>query len=316
MRFWLFAAAISLSAFAAVALAASLAVTWMAPAIARRLERYSPASRAAILFRVRMVPAALAVLVAFGMALPIFAAYEPRETDETLARTLLALAAAGLAVVGCGIWRAGAAWQATARVRRAWERTGRTVNGFGSALPVFAIDEPYPTVAVVGIARPALFISERVLRECTAGEIDAMLRHEAAHVAVRDNLKRFLLRACPDVVLTGGALDRAWSAAAEEAADAAAVAGRPASALELAGALIRVARLAPARPPALVSAFYLGGSIESRVRRLVSPQPASEPAPALGRGFVVGAAFGLATLIAVSAPLLHRLMERVVSQLP
>ena len=64
-------------------------------------------------------------------------------------------------------------------------------------------------------------------------------------------------------------LDRAWSRAAEEAADAVAVAGNPGFALELAQALIRVARLAPTpQAPALASAFYLGGSIESRVRRL------------------------------------------------
>ena len=154
-----------------------------------------------------------------------------------------------------------------------------------------------------------------MLRECTFEEVGVMLRHEAAHVTVRDNLKRFLIRACPDVMSSGGAIERAWSSAAEEAADAAAIAAHPADALELAEALIRVARLAAPRTPELASAFYLGGSIESRVRRLMSPHQAIEAKTSFG-GVLLGASAGLAALLYAGAPLLHQAMELVVRRLP
>ncbi len=316
MRFWLFTIAITLSSFAIVAVVMSLLISFASAAIARGLDRYSPQSRAKTLFRVRMLPVVTASFVAFGIALPVFVIYEPRDSDEALARTLVVLGAAGAALVVRGLCRALASWRVTNDVRREWLSRARPIPGIRSPLPLFAIDEPFPTVAVVGITDPMLFVSERVLRECTADEVGVMLRHEAAHVTVRDNLKRFLIRASPDVVSAGGAIDRAWSSAAEEAADAAAIAGRPADAFELAEALIRVARLAAPRTPELASAFYPGGSIESRVRRLMSPEPAPDAPVAFGGMLLLGAAAAFVALVFAGAPVLHQAIELVVSRLP
>jgi beta-lactamase regulating signal transducer with metallopeptidase domain len=180
---------------------------------------------------------------------------------------------------------------------------------------VFAIEDAFPTVAVVGVARPALFIAERVLRECPDDEVRAMLHHECAHVAKRDNLKRFLLRACPDFV--GGGLDRAWARAAEEAADAAVAARNPRSSLELAQALIHVARLAPApEAPALASAFYRGGSIESRVRRLIQPEIPEPAQHGAARAIAVFAALSSGIGAIAAAPTIHRVVETLVHALP
>ena len=164
MRFWLFTAAITLSSFAIVAIVASLLISVASPAIARGLDRYSPRSRATALFRVRMLPVFLASIAAFGIALPVFVIYEPRDSDEALARTLVALGGAGAALVVRGLWRALSAWRATNHVRREWLSRARPVSEIPSSLPLFAIDEPFPTVAVVGITDPTLFVSERVLR--------------------------------------------------------------------------------------------------------------------------------------------------------
>jgi beta-lactamase regulating signal transducer with metallopeptidase domain len=317
MTYWMLAATIAFSVFAVTAAATSGLVAWLAPEAARRLERYSPASRAAMLFRIRMLPAALAALVAFGIAMPVFFWFEPRDTGESVSRTLLVLGLAGASLVLRGAWRAVSAWRATRRVLREWQSRGRRSDLFDAPLPVFVIEESFPTVAVVGIARPALFIAERVLRECTADEVNAMLLHECAHVTKRDNLKRFLIRACPDWLGSGTALDRAWTSAAEEAADAAAVVARPAFALELAQALIRVARLAPSpAAPELASAFYLGGSIESRVRRLVDPGPAPHAACPFGATALATAAVCAAATVALTAGHLHEFMETLVRQLP
>jgi beta-lactamase regulating signal transducer with metallopeptidase domain len=201
---------------------------------------------------------------------------------------------------------------------RVWLARGRRVDGFDAPMPVFAIEESFPTVAVVGFSHPVLFIAERVLRECTPDEVRAMVLHECAHVTYRDNLKRFLIRACPDVLRRNSALDRAWTSAAEEAADARAAGGDRAFALELAQALIRVARLAPcATTLEVASAFYLGGSIESRVRRLVEPADSlPDPSRALGCVLACTTAGLLGGLIVLGAPAIHQMMETAVRVLP
>jgi beta-lactamase regulating signal transducer with metallopeptidase domain len=216
--------------------------------------------------------------------------------------------------------RAFAAWSATSRTTRAWQRTGRRIDpltlGVETAIPVYAIDELFPMVAVVGIVRPVLFVSTRVLTECSADEVRAIIAHESAHVETRDNLKRFVLRACPDFVGVGDRLCRAWASAAEQAADLAAISARPGCALDLAQALIRVARLTAPVAPALASAFYPGGSIEVRVRRLVNP-PIETPAPVvLHSWMVVLAAVVLVACVASAAPAVHQAMEFAVRQLP
>jgi hypothetical protein len=320
MMYWAFAAAITLSCFAVVATLTSVLIAACAPGLARRLERYAPSARASLLFHLRVLPGACASVCAFGIALPIFLRYEPADTDETLARTLIVMAMAGGVLLARGAFRATAALRATAAVMRDWRARGRRLWSIDAPIPVFAIEESFPTVAVIGFSSPALFIAERVLRECSADEIRAMVLHECAHVTHRDNLKRFFIRACPDVLRAGSVLDRAWTSATEEAADARAAGGDPGSALELAQALIHVARLAPGRSTLEVaSAFYLGGSIESRIRRLVDPAGSlAHPAP-LGRLMVWSmslAAVGLASLIAVAAPAIHQFMETVVRVLP
>jgi Zn-dependent protease with chaperone function len=316
LTYWSTAAAIALSSFALVATVTSAVVALGGPRLARRLVRYAPASRAGLLFRLRVLPATLATVWAFGVALPIYLWFEPRDADETLARTLIVFALIGLSLLASGAWRAAAAWRATRLVRRGWQLRGRRLDVPGIPMPVFAIDESFPTVAVVGFSRPALFIAERLLRECSEDEVRAMLLHECAHVSSRDNFKRFMMRACPDFVRRGGALDLAWASAAEEAADATAVAARPSSAFDLAGALIRVARLAPRPfPPELASAFYLGGSIESRVRRLVDPNVAPEYTRPLGC-VMATAVLLLAGLVVLAAPTLHQVMEQAVRILP
>ena len=86
MKYWLFAATIVFSTFAIVSSLVSLAVARLAPLAAERLERYSAGSRAALLFRVRLLPAVLASIASLAIALPIFLIYEPGDSDESLHR--------------------------------------------------------------------------------------------------------------------------------------------------------------------------------------------------------------------------------------
>jgi len=320
MTFVLLAATAALASFAIVDTAASAALALTFRFAGGRLDRYSPSSRSAVIFRLRVLPALMAVICGFGISLPVFVAFEPFDTDEPVSRTLVVIAFAGLAVLCRAGWHAWAAWRDTLRVSRHWQGRGRRLDardiGVTTTLPVFAIDAAFPTVAVVGMVRPVLFVAERVLAECPMDEIRAMIAHESAHVSSCDNVKRFLLRGCPDLLGRRSAVTRAWSAAAEEAADAVAVGTRPGCALDLAQALIRVARLAPASVPELASSFYPGGDIERRVRRLIDPVQAPDVPVVLGRWLFWSAGFALVTASVLLAPTLHQVMEALVRIVP
>ena len=319
MTFVLLAAIAGFASFALVDAVCSAVLALTFERIGARLDRYSPASRSSLLFRLRLAPAAIALIAGFGVSLPIFVAFEPFDTDEAVSRTLVVVALAGVCVLARAGWRALAASRATRRVSREWQRLGRRIDpaslGVKAAFPVFAIDASFPLVAVVGITRPVLFVAERVLAECSGAQVRAMIAHECAHVDARDNLKRFLLGACPDLLRIGGRATRTWTSAAEEAADAAAAGARPGCALDLAHALIRVARLAPLPAPALASSFYPGGDIERRVRRLVDPVAAPD-VPATLTLTLASAVLALVAAALVLAPALHQVMEAVVRRVP
>ena len=259
------------------------------------------------------LPGAGAAVAGPAIALPTFVAFG-RSTRTSAAarddRSGVDWRGAARAERGADVRRG-----ATARTAAEWKRVGRPLTDLDARVPAYAIDVPYPIVAVVGILRPALFVAERVLAECSTGEVRAMIAHETSHIRTRDNARRFLLRACPDLVGDRSVLTRAWKDAAEEAADADA-ARTPAHALDLAQALIRVARLAPSCAPALASAFYSGGSIDARVRRLVNP-PAEAAVPVVLRGWVFGAAAAvLAGALVLAAPAIHQAMEAAVRLVP
>jgi hypothetical protein len=318
MTFALLAAVAAFTTFALVDAAVSALIALAFRRAGGLLDRYSAASRSALLFRLRVAPAVVAGVLGFAIALPIFVTFEPFDTDEPVSRTLVAIACVGVGTMLHGLWRAGSAWRATARVSRDWQHRGRRVEipGVDPSLSVFAVEAAFPTVAVVGLRRPVLFLAERVLAECSADEVRAMIAHECAHVDGCDNLKRLVLRACPDLLSRRSGVTRAWIAATEEAADEAAASSHPGRALDLAQALIHVARLAPLATPELASSFYPGGDIERRIRRLVDPVRAPEAPPMLGRAVVLSAAVAIGTVAVLFAPALHQLMEAVVRIVP
>jgi hypothetical protein len=96
---------------------------------------------------------------------------------------------------------------------------------------------------VTGFFRAKVFISSVVLEMLTPGELAAALAHEMAHVSFSDNLKQMLFGICtPPRWLEIESEKAAWVSASELAADDAAL-DRGASALDLAGALVKMARL-------------------------------------------------------------------------
>jgi len=315
MTYAVLAMAAALSAFGAAVIVLSIVGVLVSERAERALERYAPHVRAGLLFRLRVLPGIGAALFGFAIALPTFVAFEPFDTDEPLPRAMIVLSFFGAALLVRGAWRAYSAWRVTAGVAAEWKRTGRPLAGLDSPVPVYSIDVPSPIVAVAGVVRPTLFIAEGLLADCSNGEVRAMIAHEVSHIRTFDNARRLVLRACPDLFGDRSRLTRAWKDAAEEAADADAV-RTTTHALDLAQALIRVARLAPESAPALASAFYAGGGIDGRVRRLVAP-PVYDAVPVVLRGWVLAVAAALlAGAFVLGAPVIHQLMEAAVRLAP
>jgi beta-lactamase regulating signal transducer with metallopeptidase domain len=126
----------------------------------------------------------------------------------------------------------------------------------------------------VGAIRPRLFIADQIFDTLSEVELQAVVAHETGHLVARDNVKRTLLRACRNVLMIvpcGRSLDRAWAENAEAAADeyAAGVRG-PVGALDLAGAMIKIARAVPlgATPALPEGAFFLNRADDEVVRRV------------------------------------------------
>lgn len=318
MRFVLLGALLSLAAWAVASVLGALAVPLALRALPPLAPGRSARRRERLLLALRLLPAALAAFVVFGLLLPAWLAYEPRATRETpgVALVALALAGAGLMLAGLGrLWRQ---LRSTRGVLALWERAAVPLAGVSATVPALGLDWPFPVVSVAGVLRPRLYVERRVLAACDADELDAILAHERAHLRSADNLKRTLLRACPDALgLTpwAGRLERLWSEAAETAADDEAARTASGGGPALASALVRLARLAPVPANAVVGSAVLDDTpIAHRVERLLAgaPEPRGGDAPwlaALVAGTAALLAWGLAAL-----PAVHQLTERVVGR--
>jgi beta-lactamase regulating signal transducer with metallopeptidase domain len=187
---------------------------------------------------------------------------------------------------------------------------------------VWLVDTPYPVAAVTGLFRPRLLLSTRLLDECTAGELDAIVRHERAHVRRGDNIARAAILFLPNPLAftsAGREMQQAWAAAAEEAADDAAAGDAAEARTALASALVRVAKMASAPVPDWMPAltFYEGTNLENRVRRLLDRRAFSKGMPATVPAlFALMAAASAFALTEGSAKALHAWMELAVRYAP
>jgi beta-lactamase regulating signal transducer with metallopeptidase domain len=147
-------------------------------------------------------------------------------------------------------------------------------------------------MVLAGIFRPRLVVSRAVVQTLDRTQLAAAVRHERAHSASSDNLRRLAMLLAPGVApgFRGFArIEQAWSRFAEWAADDRAVAGDPRRSVALAEALLSVARLGLVRPPHLLATPLLcaGEEIGRRVDRLL--RPLSKPQPVFRQPVVLRA---------------------------
>jgi Zn-dependent protease with chaperone function len=316
MRFVALGAVLSLAAFAVVASLAALCVAAAAPLL-RRIERWAPARRAALLFAAGTLPTVAGLFAALALVWPAWIVHEPRNTSEAPGALLLAAAAAGLLLLASAVRRAGGDHLRTAHAVRRWMRSGQPIAALAPALPAFRVEEAFPLAAVAGLRRPRLLVARQVAEVLTEEELRAVAAHEAAHVRARDVAKRLALRASADPLWwtpARAALARAWERAAEEAADQRAAGAVPAS--DLASALVKVAALVPAGARLAVGlpAVAGGAPIATRVRALLASAPAApvcDDARWPRRVFALATAVAGALLASAMLAPVHGLLEAV-----
>jgi hypothetical protein len=238
-----------------------------------------PARRARALFALRLFPAAASTLAILLSFVPAYLAHEPFESGETVGLPLLGVASLAGALLAAAAGRGLRAWMETRWLARALAQGAEPITLAGVAIPAYRIRHPFPVVTVLGVRRPRLYVAEQVLSGLDDAERGAVFDHELAHVASHDNLRHWLMRACPDLLVlspAGDALLRSWLTATEEAADEAAARSAPGAALDLADALVKVARLVPRDEPAFVPALALhNGDDIARRDGPLGPWPAS-----------------------------------------
>ncbi len=242
------------------------------------LQARSARTRAEILFAMRVGPPTLALTSIALFLVPSYVVYEPYATAEIVSKKLAALAIVSSLGVAFALWRAFRSWFATRSLRREWLANACHIRLEGIGIPTFRISNSFPIIAVVGTFKPHLFIAERVLETLGHEELAAAIAHECGHLFAHDNFKRSLLRACRDVLMIvpcGRSLDHAWAEAAECAADEHAAQQSAETALNLASALVKIAKMVPVGVRAAVpmAAFLVGGEetrgVKARVRRLL-----------------------------------------------
>jgi len=225
----------------------------------------------------RVLPLVSAITVGLAFVVPSFLMFEPSNSGEKISLKLgviIVIAAFGFAAA---FYRVLGSWWRTHRLVADWSQRATPLTVGNVSIPTYKLVHDFPIFAVVGVIRPRLFIAEQVLTALDENEVAAVVEHELGHISAMDNLKRLTMQLCSDVLVApiGRPLDKAWSEASEAAADEfAAGRGDRSRALDLAAALIKIARIIPDVPvpkmPAVSFAHeFIGESLTARVRRLL-----------------------------------------------
>lgn len=254
---------------------AAAATAWRV--FSSKINSRSAGRRVQIIFAFRILPTIFAFVFVAAFLIPSYLLFEPRSSEEIVSFKIALLTLLSAVGVGIALYRVVGAWWTTRRLIKNWLRLSEQIAVENVSIPVYRVRHPFPIVAVVGMFRPRMFVARQIFDSLSDEEFRAAIAHEYGHLTTHDNFKRALLRICRDLLLVscGRNLDRDWAETSEAAADEyAANTGGNSTALCLASALVKIARIVPngTNPAMPVGAFLVEahtGDITWRVRRLL-----------------------------------------------
>jgi Zn-dependent protease with chaperone function len=254
----------------------SAAATVLWRVIESPAQNWSAQMRAQVIFAFRIFPLLAAIILVFAFLLPSYILFEPHSSDEIVSAKLAILAAISLIGIAAAFYRIFGTWWRTRRLVKNWMQRSEPIFIENLRVPVYRITHPFPVIAVVGTFRPKMFVAEQIFDSLDEKEFGAAIAHECGHLAAKDNFKRTLLRICRDLLVfpLGKTLDNAWAENAESAADEYAAQTGDTTALNLAAALIKIAKIVPqnSSPVMPLGAFLIenqSADVTWRVRRLI-----------------------------------------------
>ena len=232
--------------------------------------------RAQTIFALRIFPFASALVFVSFILLPAYLLFEPHSSGETVGFKLGLIAFASTVGIMAACYRLFGTWWKTRRLVSDWLKNAETIEICKSEIPIYRMEHSFPVIAVVGVFRPQMFIANQIFESLSEKELKAAIAHEYGHLAARDNFKRTLMRVCRDLLVFpfGRSLDKAWTENVESAADEYAAREGNQTALNLASAIVKIARIIPegAKPAMPSGAFLLTAQTDLvtwRVRRLL-----------------------------------------------
>lgn len=312
-----------LAAFFVAHAACWLMIRSLAPAAVRLAHTMRPRLSARLLFGLRIAPVAVTLFLVIGFCVPSYVWLEPNIASERVGAACLLAAGLGATAWSASLFRGVAALVRTERYVARCRRNSRRSLVVRETAEVLVMEYREAVMAVAGVLRPRLIVSQAVIDSLTQEQKEAAFRHEAAHRVSRDNVKKFLFLLAPDVLpfVSGlSNLERGWTRFTEWAADDYAVDGNQQRALSLASALVKVAKLGGAPAPSYLLSSLVDDDcdLEVRVDRLLrEPAYAEKPlAPviAFARNAVLVVTGVAATMLLWPESLsgVHRLLEHLV----
>jgi Zn-dependent protease with chaperone function len=239
------------------------------------IARISPRNASQVLFWLRLTPFIATVIAALIFIIPAFLEYEPHSTQERVSVSMAVFALISLLIVFGGLLRSISAILQSNRVMNAWIKDSEEEPTQLEGVSVHRCHHDSPVIAVLGLWRTRIFVSNQVFETLSSEELNAALRHEAVHARSKDTFKKLALHFSPRVFPAWDLLApirESWAKVCELSADEEAAAHDAQCTLSLASALVKVSRLScPMEIPTLGAALM--NNTESflgyRVQRLL-----------------------------------------------
>lgn len=280
-------------------------------------QNFSAKERTQIIFALRVFPLIFTVIFVFAFLIPAYLLFEPPSENETVTLKLAIPALISIIGIIIAFYRVFGTWWRTRQLIKSWLKCSKPISVENVSIPVYRLEHQFPVIAVVGVFQPKLFIAEQIFSTLNEEELSAAIEHEGGHLATHDNFKRILLRVCRDLLVfpMGKKLERAWAENSESAADEYATQIHGKSALSLAAALIKIAKIVPPNttPTIPLGVFLVEQNVDVtwRVHRLIEMAGVKKVKSAFNFQIIYGVLLAITSLLTIALATNHNFLFQV-----